>query len=56
MYGITTPDQAELMPLTELFGDLEETEVEALERLDDSDDAKAPQAIGSVVWTVRVRC
>jgi hypothetical protein len=57
MYGITTtPEQTELMPLKELFGELEETEVEALERLDDSDYAEAPQAIGSVVWTVRVRC
>jgi len=56
MHGITTPEQVDLEPLTELFGNLEETEVAALERLDESDHTETPQAIGSVVWTVRVRC
>jgi hypothetical protein len=49
-------EQVELEPLEELFGDVEETEAEALQRLGDDDFAEAPQAIGSVVWTVRLRC
>jgi hypothetical protein len=51
-----TAEQVELDALTELFGSLEATEGEALERLDDSDHTDTPQAIGTVVWTVRVRC
>ena len=51
-----TPEQVELEPLTELFGDLDVAEQEALERLDEDDHADAPQAIGTVIWTVRVRC
>ncbi len=51
-----TLDQVELEPLEELFGDVEETEAEALQRLGEDDFAEAPQAIGTVIWTVRLRC
>lgn len=51
-----TAEPVELDALTELFGSLEATEGEALEHLDDSDHTDTPQAIGTVVWTVRVRC
>jgi hypothetical protein len=49
-------EHVEVEPLEELFGDVEETEAEALERLGEDDFAETPQAIGSVVWTVRLRC
>lgn len=52
----TVTEQVELEPLTELFGDLDVAEQEALERLDEDDQTQTPQAIGTVVWTVRVRC
>lgn len=55
MSGVTA-EQVELESLTELFGNLEATEDEALERLDENDRAQTPQAIGTVIWTVRVRC
>jgi hypothetical protein len=49
-----TLERVELEALEELFGEVDEAE--ALERLGDDDFAEAPQAIGSVVWTVRLRC
>lgn len=51
-----TLEQVKLEPLKELFGDVEETEAEAVQRLGEADFVEAPQAIGTVIWTVRVRC
>ena len=51
-----TMEQVTLEPLEELFGDVEATEAETVARLGEDDFADAPQAIGSVVWSVRLRC
>lgn len=50
----TTLEQVETEALEELFG--AELEQDALGQLGEHDHTDDPQAIGSVVWTVRVRC
>lgn len=52
----TIMEQTQLEPLEELFGNIEETEAETLPRLGDDDFADSPTAIGSVIWSVRLRC
>ena len=50
----TEMEQVEVEALEELFGP--EIEEQALEQLGEHDHTDDPQAIGSVIWTVRVRC